>query len=281
MTKSINILSFGGKQMIDSSFHELSVRGTPDFPLEPYFLDENHPRYNMQFHWHKEYELINILKGSFTVILNGNSYELKEGESVFIPGGIIHGGTPKNCLYEVIVFFPSIMFATQKSKFVLESQILYPVFFQNNSNVENIFNALRLKKEGYELTVIGNLYLLAEKMLSLKDKNKIIPDLRIEKIKSVLYYIEKNYAENISLSELAATASMSPNYFCRFFKQLTKETPIEYITRYRIEKACEMLVGGNSVTDTTYHCGFNDTSYFINIFKKHMGISPKQYQLTH
>lgn len=281
MTKSINILTFEVKLMIDSSFHELSVRGTPDFPLEPYFLDENHPRYNMQFHWHKEYELINILKGSFTVILNGNSYELKEGESVFVPGGIIHGGTPKNCLYEVIVFFPSIMFATQKSKFVLESQIINPVFFKNNVNVEGVFKALRLKPEGYELSVIGNLYLLSETMLKLKDKNKIIPDLKIDKIKNVLYYIDKNYTENISLSELAKISSMNPNYFCRFFKQLTKETPIEYITRFRIEKACEMLVGGHSVTDTAYHCGFNDTSYFINIFKKHMGISPKQYQLAH
>lgn len=267
--------------MIDSSFHELSVRGTPDFPLEPYFLDENHPRYNMQFHWHKEYELINILKGTFTIILNGNSYELKEGESVFIPGGIIHGGTPKNCLYEVIVFFPSIMFATQKSRFILESQILNPVFFKNDENVNNIFDSLRHKQTGYELTVIGNLYLLAKKMLKFEDNYKIIPDLKIEKIKNVLYYIEKNYTESISLSDLAKVSSMNPNYFCRFFKQLTKETPIEYITRYRIEKACEMLVGGHSVTDTAYHCGFNDTSYFINIFKKHMGLSPKQYQLAH
>ena len=80
---------------------------------------------------------------------------------------------------------------------------------------------------------------------------------------------------------LAEIANMNSNFFYRFFKELTQETPMEYITRYSIEKSCELLISGENLTDTAYNCGFNDTSYYINVFKKHMAVSPKQYQFKH
>ena len=80
------------------------------------------------------------------------------------------------------------------------------------------------------------------------------------------------------LEQLSTLCNMNIHYFCKFFKKITDETPMGYIQRYRIEMGCEFLLSGMSVTDTAYACGFNDTSYFINIFKKHMGITPKQYQ---
>ena len=70
---------------------------------------------------------------------------------------------------------------------------------------------------------------------------------------------------------------MSQNYFCKLFRDVTGETPVEYITTYRLEMASEMLLSGAKVTDVALDCGFNDLSYFIHIFKKNLGISPKQY----
>ena len=75
---------------------------------------------------------------------------------------------------------------------------------------------------------------------------------------------------------------MSASYFSRRFKEITGQTPFEYLLAYRVEVACEMLLeGSENVTEICYKCGFNDLSYFINVFKKHMGISPKSYAMNY
>ena len=85
-------------------YQENQVRGTFGFPIQLYYVDYNHSQYEMPFHWHMECELILVLDGIFHLSVNGNNYDLKKGESAFIPGEFIHGGTPDNCIYECIVF---------------------------------------------------------------------------------------------------------------------------------------------------------------------------------
>ena len=97
-------------------------------------------------------------------------------------------------------------------------------------------------------------------------------------IKNVLSYISENYDSNISLDMLAKIAGMNPKYFCRYFRSMTERTPIDYLNYYRIECACEMLTTKNiSVKEAAISCGFNDESYFIKIFHKYKGITPKQF----
>ena len=59
---------------------------------------------------------------------------------------------------------------------------------------------------------------------------------------------------------------------------MTQKTPFDYINIYRINAACELLSSGEAtITEVAYSCGFNDLSYFIRLFKKHKGLSPKAY----
>ena len=72
---------------------------------------------------------------------------------------------------------------------------------------------------------------------------------------------------------------MSPKYFCRFFRTITQQTPMDYVNYYRIERAARLLSSADwSVTAVGLECGFNDSSYFVKAFKKYKGITPKQYQ---
>ncbi len=267
--------------MNNQSNYEILTRGTPDFQVELYDLTDKHPRYHMQYHWHNNYEIVYVVSGSFTMLLNGKRIILREGESVFIPDGVVHGGTPSNCRYICVVFHSSILHAAQCSRLIMQTQITMPVILKNDNLIKNIIKDLTEKNPGYELSVIGNLYLLVHRLLQNHTDNKIPPNPNFEKLKPAITFIEKNFSNTITLTELAAECSLSPNYFCRCFKALTSETPFGYITRYRIEIACEFLISGMSITDTAYSCGFNDISYFINIFKQHMGISPKKYQLQY
>ena len=83
--------------------HENTTRGTSDFPLELYYVDMLHPRYEMPFHWHMECELLLVLQGEFTLLTDGQSYTLHPGIPPFFLR-TVHGGIPKDCVYECLVF---------------------------------------------------------------------------------------------------------------------------------------------------------------------------------
>lgn len=259
-------------------FHETEKRGTPHFPVSFYHVDESHPRYQMRTQWHSDTELDRVLEGSLTVTLGNQTYEMKKGDSLLIPGGVIHGAEAKNCVYECMVFAPTVLYSTLQHRTVVKRKLNKPVFFTDNQTVNRIFEGLKTAEDGYEFQVVGDLYNLVYDAIS-RQKSTIADttDYRIDQIKTAISFIEENYPRTITLASLSAACSLSPNYFCRFFKEVTGQTPVEYITAYRVEAACEMLLAGASVTDTALTCGFNDLSYFINVFKKHMGISPKQY----
>ena len=86
------------------NYREERNHGTIDFPIEFYHVTPNHPRYDMSYHWHIESELIRILKGKLLMSIGENEFTAEAGDLIFIKGGLLHGGTPKDCVYECIVF---------------------------------------------------------------------------------------------------------------------------------------------------------------------------------
>ena len=101
-----------------------------------------------------------------------------------------------------------------------------------------------------------------------------------DSIKPALSYIENHFSENISLDDLARTAGFNKRYFCKIFKSLTTKTPIEYLNLYRINIAKKMLLDNStiSVSEVAYACGYNDSAYFIRIFKKTLNTTPAKFQ---
>ena len=72
---------------------------------------------------------------------------------------------------------------------------------------------------------------------------------------------------------------MNPRYFCRVFRELAQQTPLEYVIHYRIEQAAAMLTATDMpIMDIAMECGFNNYSYFIRTFKQLRGETPKQYR---
>lgn len=261
-------------------YYENSSRGTPDFPVELYNVDSLHPAYVMQSHWHKDYEIIYILEGEFDLVLNDREYVLKAGDSIVVSGGILHSGTPKACKYQCLVFPPSVLYGAKKCELVMKSQIDASKILRKDDIIAHLFKIVAEGNPGYEFSVISDIYALFGRIYATRPSRKIINDSRIDKIKNVISYIDKNYADEIKLDNLSELCNMRSAYFCRFFKSMTHETPMEYVINYRIERACSSLMLGVSVIDTAYSCGFNDLSFFIKTFKKRMGITPKQYQIN-
>ena len=213
-----------------SVWHENTQRGTSDFPVDYYKVDETHPRYHMRTHWHKDIEIIRITKGTLDIQIGDTTYLLKVGDSIYIPGGVSHGAIPAQCEYECIVFTPAIMYASQKIRTIIKSKIKSVVTFYKDKDVDEIFDIFSVKPQNFELKILGLLYKVAFSTLEHQPVSKTNIEHHTDKIKPAISYIEEHFASEITLSQLASECSMSPNYFCKFFKSATGQTPDEYLT---------------------------------------------------
>ena len=274
------------------SYNELQQRGTFELPVELYKIDENHPKYEMAYHWHSEFEIIRITKGSLNITLNNREFEANAGEVIFVNSETVHGAMPNNCTYECVVFARELLLVDDKTCGNFISDLLdFVVVVNDHLKVEDgeIIEKVNLlfdimNNNGCYYEVVGALYSVMGAIIrhkhfkyasGLDDANTV----GNPKLKKVLSYIRQSYDAQISLEQMSAVVGMSPKYFCYFFKEMTKKSPVSYLNAYRIERAARKLMSTDiSVTDIAYSCGFNDLSYFIKTFKKIKGVTPNSFR---
>lgn len=93
--------------------------------------------------------------------------------------------------------------------------------------------------------------------------------------------IDKNIFSDLLISELAKLCGMSVSKFQRTFFEVFQQTPSSYIIEQRMTKAKEMLKNTTlRISEIAYGCGFQNSSTFNRVFKKHLGLSPSQFRLT-
>ena len=266
-----------------------------DFPIELYEIDEHHPRYEMVSHWHTELEMIHILNGEMNVRLNNSTYTAKQNDILFVNPEIIHAATPDECRYECIVFDISYLSsAFEGSRYFFEGLLNNEYFINEyipfddseiHTLVRNVFNLMKNKSSGYKFKVIGEMYKMFGEIIdshlysNITGVTELGADKNMHKLKNVLVFMRDNYDKPISLSDMADAADMSSKYFCYFFKEMTRKSPVEYLNTYRVEKAARKLITSDiSVTDVAFACGFNDLSYFIKTFKAYKGVTPARFR---
>lgn len=92
-------------------------------------------------------------------------------------------------------------------------------------------------------------------------------------------YIDRNYAQNLSLSDIADVLYLSPNYMATLFKKETGISPISYLIQKRISEAKYLLTyTQKSLTEISLLVGYENPSYFTAIFKKLTGTTPSKFR---
>ncbi len=275
-------------------YKENRRHGIPEFPIQFYRIDSDHPRYSMPLHWHREFEIVRVISGNLKLFLNNTEYLITAGDIAFIGCGILHRGQPKSCVYECIVLDLNMLcrHATDKiTKYILPiitrdievERIIHSADRNIINAVGSLFDTVKKESPFFELKVYSCIseiiYLLyAENKVKAPEKGRSACHAG-GAVTDLLDYIEHNYTEKITLEELSKVANTNEKYLCRFFKEYTGNTPIEYINRLRIERAClKMTEESKSITEAAFDSGFNDISYFSKIFKKYKGITPREYR---
>jgi len=99
-----------------------------------------------------------------------------------------------------------------------------------------------------------------------------------DRIDRVYKYVMRNFRNKISLNEVASLVNLTPNSFCRYFKTYTGKTFIDYLNEIRTGYACKLLVKSNlSVSLIASECGYNNMAHFNKQFKMIAGCTPVHY----
>ena len=273
-----------------SEYSEEKRSGVRSFPVEYYYLNESHPQYVMRPHWHREFEILRVISGELRLYLNAKEYALKPGSIILYGSGVLHRGTPKNCVYECAVFDLGLLgnrYAIHADEYVIELPAPQTV---ETDKIREIADELLLtvqeKGEFYELRTISLIYDLFFRMyrnglITSEEKRGQLPK-QTRVIAKTLSWIEEHFAEPITLKDLSYVSGMNEKYLCRIFREYTSKSPMSYVNEYRIDNACiKINESRSSLTQIAYDCGFNDSGYFTKIFKKYKGMTPGEYRKIH
>ncbi len=97
-------------------------------------------------------------------------------------------------------------------------------------------------------------------------------------VRDMLAFISQHYTEKMVLQDVVDALNYSETFLNKKFKKQMGTTFIEYLNRFRIQKALELLKDGKTaVQDVSWMCGIGDYKYFNMVFKKYIGCSPKEY----
>lgn len=136
---------------------------------------------------------------------------------------------------------------------------------------------------GFDLMQKSNLAILLCTLGRVWDKqleeSKLLYNGRRDLLLTALQFIENNISNELKIGEIASKAYLCPNYFRKIFKEVTGLTPIEYINKARISKACKLLSDSKiSVSQAAEAVGINDLNYFSRLFKALSGSSPSDFK---
>lgn len=289
-------------QALRRSLKESRSHGDERLPFGTYWLRYGPDEHVIDCHWHDEAEIFYCIEGEALFQVDTDYFPVSAGEAVFIDGGDIHAahahGT-EGCTFFSFVFDTHLL-ASAHYDAIQENLILplqertatFPRIIRQNEDYElgllhhitSIMKKCNDGLPGFEGAVKGHLFLMLSEIVSQQktchrmtsNRNE---NSKIERLKTVIEYIQQNYYNPIRLSELAELVPMSEGQFCRFFKSMTRQTPIDYINSYRIRQAIELLrQPDRKISDIALEVGYDNISYFIRVFRKVMNCSPSEFR---
>ena len=248
------------------------------------------------WHYHPEYEIVFVRKGSGKLHIGEHLKNYEEGELVFIGPDLPHTGFG----YGVIGEHEEIVVQLRKD-FLGEDFMQKPELQLIRDLFERAKQGLSFQGKARKIAAIK-----LQKMLTLSHFERLVellnifhtlattPDFSVlntidksfdfnhkdeDRINKVYEYVEQNYQQNVNIKAVADLTNLTIPSFCRYFKKITHITYTDFVNEYRINQACRLLFENKPVADICFEVGFNNISHFNKTFKQLKGKSPREYKI--
>lgn len=278
---------------------DLSERLYYNFTAFPVYVKKDElSRYGYEAlcHWHPDLEFIYIVNGSMDYFINGKKVHLQQEQGIFVNSRRLHYGfseQKKDCTFIALVINPALFSSTfDKAQLFTEQKfgynnidyiLLYPhVLWQ-----KNIIECIEQLYQEMNLVPLNPLRVLAKSISICADIGDYIETAKVAEKDSVVQvaflnmteYIHNNYQKKLTLDKIANAGAVCRSKCCQLFQQYVRMTPNSYLTKYRLAKSAELLRDTElSVTEISSLCGFQNTSYYISLFKHETGQTPLHYR---
>ncbi|BBH18941.1 AraC family transcriptional regulator [Paenibacillus baekrokdamisoli] len=249
----------------------------------------------IHLHWHDHIEWIYVKEGKVRIQIDAAYEQLHKGELAFVNTKQLHSAvqlTPDTeliCIVfnealvrgsglditELHYFMPYLQQPMKWPSLMRQSD---PYIEEMNDAFSRLIHEFIRKDAGFELLIKAELLRIFGLYFRYAQKDAALAPPRLQKahdLTRLLHMLRERYSESISINEAARMVSLSPNHFCRIFKQVTGKTFVEYIHIIRVQEAEQLLIETDiPITEIGDLVGFSNMTYFGRVFKKIKNVTP-------
>ncbi len=240
----------------------------------------------VETHWHSFYEIEFIVSGECEFEINGKKHGGKSGDMFIFNLSDFHNITLKSDKLELYTLqfvigyindtLLSYLLHNETTKLSFSDDALNTItnlfeIFEKETNKSEIFN------EEYSKGLLDAI--MVNICRQIDNVTKTPTEVPNSPVKLAINYMQLNFQDNISMSDVASYACVSASYLSRLFTKHMSIGPKQYLANLRLDYAAKMLVfSKQSITEICYMSGFGDFSTFWRAFTEKYGCSPREYQ---
>lgn len=274
------------------------------FPIDSHihYYIEDLPHFIVPWHYHPAIEIMYITRGIGTRFVGDCIEQYEEGDVCMIGPNLPHewrnddayfdkeSGLRATCIclfFKREIFDPNFIRLPEMNNIRdLIERSRRGLKFTGNSKLE-ITRFIRSSVSDVGGRKVTNLLTLLELMATSTEYELLasvgftnsVNSEDFERFNKVYKFLVKNFATSIRLEEVSTLVGLTPTAFCRYFKERTKKTFVEYLNEMRIGYSKKLLLENKmKISTISGEVGFPNLSNFISQFKKVTGMSPSQFQ---
>jgi AraC-like DNA-binding protein len=283
------------------NYEEKKTHGESNFPYVTYVCSIPIDFTCVPNHWHNEFEIIYVKRGKGLISIDLDYYEVKAHDIILILPGQLHTIEQEgiNVMeYENMIFSMDLLIskmddACNTNFFMpMTKRLIQIPSILNADNCDyydrlaeclnNIDEICKTFPKAYEFTIKSNLFQFFGILFN-KIPKVSLPTMKkrksLDKLKVIIKYVENNYANPITIEEIAALCNFSQSHFMKFFKSNMDVSFIEYLNNYRLTIASRLLISSSSsILAVAMESGFDNLSYFNRLFKKRYDMTPSEFR---
>lgn len=248
-----------------------------------------------KLHQHQEIQISYIKKGEGSFIIGDHVGEFKEGD-IFIIGEnlphVFNNDTSDEKVHMISLFFTKTSFGEHFFKLrefktitsLFQASVLGIKIDGPSLELSSLLETMRFQsKLNRFISFLQVLQIITREKLSTLSSDfhqKVYGEEEGKRMRDIFEFSLNNFDQNISLGQVSEIANMTPNAFCRYFKQRTNKTYVNFLLDIRIGHACKLLVKKTdlNIAEISDQSGFNNLTNFNRKFKSIKGITPSEYR---